>query len=69
MYAKAEGWKNFKNIEEETSGITDITVDGVEDIVVHNLQGIRLPIKSQEDLNLLSPGYYIVNNKITQIKR
>lgn len=69
LYAKTEGWKNFKNIEEETSGITDITVDGVEDIVVHDLQGIRLPIKSKEDLNLLSPGYYIVNNKITQIKR
>ncbi len=70
LYAQAEGWKNFENIIEEDSGITEIPVDALEDedIVVYNLKGIRLPLKSKEELNQLSPGYYIVNNKITLIK-
>ncbi len=73
-YKKADGWKNFWNIEsiDETGGITDVASDEgnvIGDYVVYNLQGVMvLKTVQREDLMKLPAGLYIVNGKKMLIK-
>ena len=41
---------------------------GTADVVVYNLQGIKMNVSTREEFNKLSPGYYIVNNQVELIK-
>lgn len=50
------------------SGVSDIEADEEDEVVVFNLQGIKMPANTREELNDLDPGYYIVNDKVELIK-
>ncbi len=65
-YAKADGWKNFKNIEEfDTSGIEEVETDGRDGIMdIYNLQGILIKRNtSKTDIESLPADIYIINGK------
>ena len=53
---------------EEFSGISEVNADNSSDVVVYNLQGIKMNVSTREEFNKLSPGYYIVNNQVELIK-
>lgn len=53
---------------EEFSGISEVNADNSSDVVVYNLQGIRLNVSTREEFNKLPAGYYIVNNRVELIK-
>lgn len=55
-------------IIEEFSGISEVNADNSSDVVVYNLQGIRLNVSTREEFNNLPAGYYIVNNRVELIK-
>ena len=68
-YKNAEEWKNFIKIKDyATSSITDAINPEDNTITVFNLQGIKQPVSTRDQLNTLAPGYYIVNNKKILIK-
>lgn len=53
---------------EEFSGISEVNADNSSDVVVYNLQGIKMNVSTREEFNKLSTGYYIVNNQVELIK-
>lgn len=53
---------------DEFSGISDVKADNGSDVVVYNLQGIRMNVSSRDELNNLPAGYYVVNNQLELVK-
>lgn len=63
-YKNAPVWRNFWNIN-GYDGTNDIEVGSNADqqIVVYNLQGVKMNISTREELPVLNPGLYIINGK------
>ena len=50
------------------SGVESVTTDVDKSTEVYNLQGIRLSVKTPEEIQRLPPGIYIVNGKKRFVK-
>ena len=74
LYAKAEGWENFWNIEEMDANAMSIEVINDEKHSEHNINIYDLTgrlikaLQNSEELNTLPRGIYIVNGKKVVVK-
>lgn len=59
----------FTYVCDISAAINNVWTDSVDgEFIVYNLQGVKLNINSQDELNRLAPGLYIVNGKKLLIK-
>lgn len=70
LYRESPSWKAFWNIEALTDGIESVDAGQQERrINIFNMQGICLKRNaSQEDIDALAPGLYIIGNRKVLIK-
>ena len=69
LYKKADVWKSFWNLQ-GYSKVDELQVQSKEDraFIVYNLQGMRIKVTNQDDLQKLKSGVYIINGKKTLLK-
>ena len=69
-YSQAQGWNYFTDIREMTSGVDELTVgQKTESADVYNMQGVLVKANaSQEEIEALAPGLYIVGGHYCPLK-
>ena len=59
---------NIIVLDENGSGIADIFADSSDNIVVYNMQGLKMPVSKAAELKTLPTGIYIINGNKVLVK-